>query len=208
MNIVDNIKSENSENLPYRCKLCPAQFKEVEEIKNHVRTIHELKPDWGQEMANLRCKKCHVSYGTEFMLKKHMDRHHLPQNCDQCGLRFIGQEALWTHIIKAHDFPFKKRPKKSPKYNLDCIRCAKSKSEIIKRNCKIYHQPYKCQFCGMTIVGRRALMKHVERKHENVPPVTFIDNIDNMQLAKNDEDILKTETIFVQPDILPVIKSE
>ncbi|XP_059621079.1 zinc finger protein 878-like [Phlebotomus argentipes] len=78
------------------CKLCPLISSSRENMKRHVKVVH-------QGIKSFPCPHCERSFGKSETLKHHVMTHtgEKPHACDVCGKRFIQPTALKTHM-KTH----------------------------------------------------------------------------------------------------------
>ncbi|XP_055710234.1 gastrula zinc finger protein XlCGF57.1-like [Phlebotomus papatasi] len=78
------------------CKFCPSTFTQQENMKRHVKVVH-------QGVKDFHCPHCERSFGKAETLKHHVMTHtgEKPHVCSECGKRFIQPVALKTHM-KTH----------------------------------------------------------------------------------------------------------
>ena len=101
------------------CEKCSMKFPSSEELKDHMKTIHEVacfickecqfksttKTELDVHLDSLiKCKECTVIHHSEDSLKIHMENEHRGNNlkCDACSFVTTTQELLGKHIVDSH----------------------------------------------------------------------------------------------------------
>ena len=77
---------------PHACTYCPAAFARADNLKTHVRVVHEKRRDHV-------CRYCSAAFGEAGTLMKHMRRKHpndLPPECPICFKLLAGSATATT----------------------------------------------------------------------------------------------------------------
>ena len=76
----------------FRCELCGDRFTRKNDVKRHMKLIHE-KP------RNFQCEECEKYFLTEDNLKTHQEKHRRELKCRKCDHMF-GKKAYYDNHIK------------------------------------------------------------------------------------------------------------
>ena len=124
----------------YICNLCGDHFSSQENTYNHMKSHRtEKSVDSIHEELDtpLRCKICHASLKTKYIMKCHMDKHKGVKNafaCDKCKMKF---DKCWK--FEEH------KKKHDPQVD--------------------YDRPYACAVCKSRFLLETALKRHYLREH-------------------------------------------
>ncbi|XP_033216852.1 zinc finger protein 521-like isoform X2 [Belonocnema kinseyi] len=121
------------------CNICGDHFASDESIYKHIVKHGTGKTENLHDKLEkpLRCKICHATLKTMYMMKCHMDKHSGVKDafaCDKCEMRFDICSKLDEH-----------RRKHEPKVDFD--------------------RPYACTVCGNKYILETALKRHYVREH-------------------------------------------
>ena len=79
----------------FRCELCGDRFTRKNDVKRHMKLIHE-KP------RNFQCEECHKYFLTEDNLKTHLEKHSRQLVCRKCDHVFGKRTYYENHIKYVH----------------------------------------------------------------------------------------------------------
>ena len=81
-----------------KCAKCDIRFENLEELKNHSKSIHGIKPLF---QRNIKCSECDHSSMNSSNHKYHMTSKH--NFCVKCDIKFEDREKLQAHMKRTHD---------------------------------------------------------------------------------------------------------
>ena len=145
---------------PFECKICSYSFTSNSNLKAHISSIHEEKPD----LPVLKCKYCERSVQGRKKLATHERIHTLETLlCNKCDYE---GKYLQLHIKQYHDRVTAKKKKKYSAKKKECSICHKSVVSI--RYHMEAHSPtgsYDCETCKKAFKQKILLKKHVKNVH-------------------------------------------
>jgi DNA-directed RNA polymerase subunit RPC12/RpoP len=136
----------------YRCIQCPSTYKSTKGLKDHSRTVHELR--------KFECHHCQTTFKAKRTLKRHMSLH-FNSIVYQCAARFFKHAALQHNSLICSN---------SNVNNLNCIDVpAPQKQAQVKTNVqrKKVEKEFKCLDCGKIFSKYRNLYNH-KKRHEGI----------------------------------------
>jgi KRAB domain-containing zinc finger protein len=106
----------------YRCVQRPSTYKTTDELRNHTRTVHELRlfechhcqttfkgKRYMKRHVSLHfnsivypCNQCSEIFETNNMLVSHRNFAHLNYQCHYCSKMFNAESSLKSHIMMSH----------------------------------------------------------------------------------------------------------
>ena len=92
------LKFHLRDHLPFTCMVCSANFRNEENLKNHMVKSHEK-----DEVRLHRCQECQVSFKRAEHLKSHITYKHnkaRPYSCDSCSYTSPTRSDLKSHMKK------------------------------------------------------------------------------------------------------------
>ena len=144
---------------PFKCSICPANFTQKRNLRDHVEHVHE-----GKIRSNFKCSNCDVSCSSKQRLRDHIALVHegkMPYECPICGIGFQTRSGLTSH-------------KKSHERLFSCDICEEAffpqKADLqdhihqVHDGKKVYR--YKCTYCGIIYSNKKILNDHVATVHE------------------------------------------
>ena len=124
-------ESEGSQNIISQCHGCEKSFCQKNDLKNHVKSVHEKQKD-------LKSEFCEKSFSQKAILKLHVTKVHKGiKKCEFCGKSFSQAQHLKKHIHTIHE------GHKDHK----CESCGKSFSQAghLEKNIHEGHKDHKCE---------------------------------------------------------------
>lgn len=155
-----------------KCRICEQNHKNLEEIRNHLSAIHQIKftkAGNGMIEYNLTpkddgfvCHLCEKFFYTFTLLNRHMNVHYCNQICEICGAGFLNRQRLLQHK-QIHE------PGGHP-----CKECKKSYStssnlRIHVKRTHEYPKPtktLKCSHCPERFSEHYTKMNHIKQVHK------------------------------------------
>ena len=144
---------------PFKCSICPANFTQKRNLRDHVEHVHE-----GKIRSNFKCSNCDVSCSSKQRLRDHIALVHegkMPYKCPICGICFQTRSGLTSH-------------KKSHERLFSCDICEEAffpqKADLqdhihqVHDGKKVYR--YKCTYCGIIYSNKKILKDHIATVHE------------------------------------------
>ncbi|XP_064468018.1 zinc finger protein 436-like isoform X1 [Ornithodoros turicata] len=141
---------------PYKCDLCPAQFTRSIDLKRHRRTHTHEKP--------CKCDLCPAQFTRSIDLKRHRrtHTHEKPCKCDLCPAQFSQKTGLKRH----------KRTHTGEKtYKCDVCPAVFSRNGYLQDHKKTHvgEKPYECDLCPAEFLHSIDLQRH-KRTHTGQKP--------------------------------------
>ena len=101
------------------CALCDQRLRNVQGLKKHLKTSHEVRKAF-------ECEVCHHEFKSEYYLRSHMLIHtgETPFQCEKCDAKFNRKDKLKRHLL-THDETAKK-------FTCPLIDCRKSFARLDK----------------------------------------------------------------------------
>nr|XP_029723547.1 zinc finger protein 62 [Aedes albopictus] len=90
-----NIEHLRTDEGVYQCDVCPKQFSERQQIKDHKRLVHGER--------KLACDICDKRYVIPSQLWKHVRTHNKGYMCEVCKKSFHHERTLWSHKRGQHN---------------------------------------------------------------------------------------------------------
>ena len=81
-----------------KCNICDATFKTNQNLKKHIRSIHEGK--------SFKCKSCDATFTQKERLNRHVALNHegeKPFKCNICDASFTQKGKMNGHIAEVHE---------------------------------------------------------------------------------------------------------
>ncbi|KAF4520614.1 hypothetical protein B566_EDAN007479 [Ephemera danica] len=168
---------------PYKCELCPQEFKNKRELNYHKKKMHVNEKSFFCEECGLAfklrtslqkhlvkrhetkqgpypCLDCNITFSKKIHLTNHRDKkHNLEKNflCQVCGNKFCTQSSLMAHL-ETH----------TGQKRFTCSYCCRS---FLKKEKLIFHtrthtgeRPFECALCHKKFIRKSKLDEH-ERRH-------------------------------------------
>lgn len=147
----------------FKCHICPAEYKSLSSLNQHIRYIHENEP------KQFICTICGSAQRKKHLLWEHMNRHNgvKPYACtyDGCEMRFFSK-ARRTEHGRAHTG---EKPFCCPIDGCDSrfAYAVDFKRHKFKAH-GIYTKKYNCTICAEVLPENRLLKKHMETHHKQI----------------------------------------
>ena len=156
-----HMRSDQWEQLRYRCNKCPFLSKDFKSLDKHHKKDHGRKPIKGSDSQSFPCGKCPRQFQELSMLINHSKDH--PENvhqCEECRWRFTSHRRLNEHCRCTHNTK-----------HFSCDTCGKSFSS----NDDLYrHQVSKhihlCHICYNQFLSKSELKDHMNEVHDKAEP--------------------------------------
>ena len=124
-----------------KCDTCEALFSSEDNLKSHIKSVHE-------EKKSVKCSLCELNFAGTENLAKHNEFVHEREflfKCFVCDELYGSKDGFLTHVLKTH------HNEKS------------CKTKYININ---LNKMWKCAFCGINFKTGNHLLKHIETVHE------------------------------------------
>ena len=144
----------------YRCNKC---FRNIVNLRNHVRSVHVLKGD-----KSKLCHLCPAKFKWAVTLKQHIDEIHEGNKhakCQLCGKMFYSNSQLRRHE-RCHGLHKSKF--------VICQQCGKQFlfAHNLKRHVETMHgarqEVFHCSYCGKGFRSKNSMVTHVQLVHFNL----------------------------------------
>ena len=88
----------------YKCDQCDYQSPRRQDLKHHVKKIHEGIKNFGQTLSHV-CKQCGELFYRKFKLTLHIQSVHegIKYKCNKCEKQYSGKNGLQQHIRYEHE---------------------------------------------------------------------------------------------------------
>ncbi|KAI8045591.1 zinc finger protein weckle [Drosophila gunungcola] len=153
----------------YKCSICSKPYKKPKAYKRHMEEVHNTAP---QDLPQLECNQCGVSFSTVTQLHAHY-RSHLPaklkpdNSCPHCEKIFTTPGTLKRHIDGVH--------KQIKPYVCDL--CGKSFNYITGlKDHKLVHTeecPFECPVCQRRFKNKARLKIHSDTHSDKIYECTI-----------------------------------
>lgn len=147
----------------FKCHICPAEYKSLSSLNQHVRYVHENEP------KQFICTICGSAQRKRHLLLEHMNRHNgvKPYTCpyDGCEMRFFSKARRSEHS-RTHtgEKPFS--------CTLDGCDTRFAYAIDFKRHRfkahNIFAKKHNCTICTKIFPENRLLRKHMETHHKQI----------------------------------------
>ena len=184
--ILRHITSKHSFHRPFKCLLCPKDFKYKCDLKAHSLIHEDSNPnilhtcdscDYATKTKNnlkshyirkhtedykFSCEQCGKRFKMEWDLKFHLGTHGNCQHmCDICGRFYTSSYSLYKHrkVVHLNDYKFQ------------CNVCNKRllTKENLANHMLQHNQTYTCKECDKVFASKRYLAQH-KTTHTGVKP--------------------------------------
>lgn len=162
--LIEHERRVHTDNTDVKCYKCGKDYKNIQSLKNHIRTVHNVV---GQPFA---CHLCSAKFKWSNTLRQHIEEIHegkLKATCKYCGKKFPRQNLLNRHI-RIHGVDQSKK--------LFCKTCGRGfwYEHNLLRHMKVIHGPHEenfhCSYCGKGFSMKSAMVTHVQQIHFNIYP--------------------------------------
>lgn len=169
------------------CKACKEKFKTLEEIYDHLKTVHNISQDLLCDMCGLSCvcevvfenhkcqkrriqsshrcgiDNCEETFTTYRAAKKHKHEVHGIEKflCTICGQRFLLSSNLKAHLEWAHGIG---EPKECKLCHQMCRGPNTLRSHMLTHNAD---NSFSCEICGKLYKYRAGLKIHMDHSHKS-----------------------------------------
>ncbi|CAH1792435.1 unnamed protein product, partial [Owenia fusiformis] len=143
-----------------KCDLCSKVLKSAKAFNHHLAAMHAKE-------KSFKCGKCGKSFGAEYILKLHMQRH-AEKNiiCNDCGRKFLDIIALKRHMVMhTGDKKFKcKSCTQGFLHRYLLLRHYRETKECASK-AKVEIAKFVCDICGTEHITKRGMEDHKVRAH-------------------------------------------
>ncbi|XP_039762151.1 zinc finger protein 99-like [Pararge aegeria] len=157
-----------------KCKMCDKQITSLEELRQHLQNIHEIKVGDGQDLLvaykiqseGLQCQMCAETFSNFRLLSIHVNRHYKNHICDVCGTSFANLVFLNLHKTRSH------KTIRCEECNLNFpSRSEKRHHDTIEHDVKfVRKQRFPCPYCHERFFQENFKVQHLVEKHGLVRP--------------------------------------
>ena len=173
--------------MDYKCDSCDKLFPAKENLKKHIKAVHEGKirkrdfrcctcdkivKHMKQHIQNVhgseenKCSSCGKSFSSRNFLEQHIRNVHegkKDHKCDVCNKYFSQSTNLNTHIKVVHE--------KSKKFHCKFCELSFSFLDGLKSHIKNVHDDkskgvYKCELCNKSFSQELSVQNHIKLVHE------------------------------------------
>lgn len=146
----------------HKCEECPKEFKMVQYLRMHIKSVHE-------QSRPFACAVCNSSFKQKSHLKKHLKCIHFKETdyylCNQCGKEFRNKGYLKNHIRLKHN-----ETRKHVRKNVACQQCDllfKQASELelhvrLEHKDQLLAHKYRCEICDRSFMHSTKLEVHMQ----------------------------------------------
>lgn len=166
-----NIKIEISD---LRCDICKTKIENVESLKDHLISVHEIPLDLNIGLGVIpyiingniyKCALCKVQFEVFSKLNCHMNEHFPAHICYWCGKGFTAIDRLKAHFATHNEAPDSDTV---PVY-IKCTKCDESFSSRYERD-KHYKKlhsgrQHRCPYCLEGFTSYRIRLRHLRLEH-------------------------------------------
>ena len=140
----------------FKCRTCKIEFCNLEEYRNHKKSVHPIKNTWNHLVQCTECDKQVLKRS----LRDHM-MSHFKMPCPHCG-KMVSERYLNKHIAEHEQI--------GSEHYYHCDQCdfKTKRPEGVKQHYDNIHAPkdYPCDICGEPHATEATLRNHVRRVHE------------------------------------------
>ena len=96
-----NLRIHDTQNSLNYCQVCPKKYKMKQDLKIHIRRVHDKKI----ESMTYVCSICSTKFSSSISMKSHKLTQHVGLKlfcCDDCGREFSSSKGLKSHKMLSH----------------------------------------------------------------------------------------------------------
>ena len=139
----------------YKCPICDQRFNGKQEIKGHIKAVHD-------KIRDFTCEVCGKTFARKTTMVYHLKSHSRERvyRCRICGEKFNSTALRKEHMNQSHEKP-----------TFSCTVCGHSfsKKDRLTRHSKRVHgfviKEFRCEVCCEPFANRKLVYQHMQQEH-------------------------------------------